>query len=205
MIMGIPAAPHEFQAYLAAGKEKAIKLLEQAVRSLQEKLEDSVADATRASTVKEVEHSKSRKIFIVHGRDNGPKEAVARFLERMSFVPVILHEQPNQGRTVIEKIEAHSSVCFAVVLLSPDDEGGLKGEQAKPRARQNVLLELGYFVSSLGRNKVCALQCGEIEIPSDWQGILNGVFDETGAWKQCLARELESAGYNVDWNIVMRS
>jgi predicted nucleotide-binding protein len=96
----------------------------------------------------------SRKIFIVHGHDNEAKVEVARFLERVGFEAIILHEQANRGRTIIEKVEMHSDVGFAVVLLTPDDEGGKRGNSTRPRARQNVVLELGYFIGRLGRDRV---------------------------------------------------
>jgi predicted nucleotide-binding protein len=54
------------------------------------------------------------------------KESVARFIERLSLTPLILHEQANEGQTIIEKFESHSSVSFAVVLLTPDDLGQRK-------------------------------------------------------------------------------
>jgi predicted nucleotide-binding protein len=147
----------------------------------------------------------SRKVFLVHGRDDGPREAVARFLERLGFEPIILHEQANQGRTVIEKVEAHSDVGFAVVLLTPDDEGNLRGEARQPRARQNVLLELGYFIGKLTRRRVFTLKAGELEVPSDWGGVVDDPFNSGGGWKQTLARELAAADYEIDWNKVMRS
>lgn len=146
----------------------------------------------------------SRKIFIVHGHDDGAREAVARFLERIGLEVVILHEQANQGRTIIEKVVAHSDVGFAVVLLTPDDEGRAKGGELEPRARQNVLLELGYFIGRLGRDKVCALKRGVLEIPSDFAGVVWETMDSNGGWKQRLARELEAAGHSIDWNKVMR-
>ena len=146
----------------------------------------------------------SKKIFIVHGHDNGAREAVARFLERIGFEAIILHEQANQGRTVIEKVEAHGDVSFAVVLLTPDDEGCVKGGVVEPRARQNVLLELGYFIGRLGRDKVCALKSGHLEIPSDFAGVIWTPMDATGSWKQLLGRELQAAGHDLDWNKVMR-
>jgi predicted nucleotide-binding protein len=139
----------------------------------------------------------ARKAFIVHGHDEGARETVARFLEQVGFEAIILHEQANQGRTVIEKIEAHGDVGFAVVLLTPDDVDSAKGGDPKPRARQNVLLELGYFVGRLGRSRVCALKRGEVEIPSDF-----GAFDATGGWKLAPGRELKAAGFEIDWNKV---
>ncbi|AGP47150.1 putative nucleotide-binding protein containing TIR-like domain protein [Serratia plymuthica] len=146
----------------------------------------------------------SRKVFIVHGHDDGARETVARFLERIGLEAIILHEQANQGRTVIEKVIANSDVGFAVVLLTPDDEGCEKGGTPEPRARQNVLLELGYFIGRLGREKVCALKRGALEIPSDFAGVVWETMDSGGGWKQALARELEAAGHSIDWNKVMR-
>ncbi len=147
----------------------------------------------------------SRKIFIVHGHDDGARETVARFLERIGLEAVILHEQANQGRTIIEKVVANSEVGFAVVLLTPDDEGCVKGGTPEPRARQNVLLELGYFIGRLGRAKVCALKRGTLEIPSDFAGVVWEAMDSNGGWKRVLARELEAAGHSIDWNKVMRA
>lgn len=152
-----------------------------------------------------VKTAANRKIFIVHGHDNGAKESVARYVEKLGFEAIILHEQANRGQTVIEKIEEHSKVAFAVVLLTPDDEGCRKGGTLEPRARQNVLLELGYFLGCLGRDRVCALKRGELELPSDYVGVVWEKMDDTGAWKQSLARELDEAGFNLDWKKVMRA
>jgi predicted nucleotide-binding protein len=91
------------------------------------------------------------------------------------------------------------------VLLTPDDEGCEKGGTAGPRARQNVILELGYFMGRLGRNRVCALMSGEVEIPSDFGGVVYEPFDASSGWKQKLGRELEAGGYEINWNTVMRS
>lgn len=70
----------------------------------------------------------------------------------------------------------------------------------EPRARQNVLLELGYFIGRLGRAKVCALKRGELEIPSDFAGVVWEKMDAGNGWKLALARELKAAGYSVDLN-----
>lgn len=149
---------------------------------------------------------KSKNIFIVHGHDGEARESVARYLTNIGFVPIILHEQANRGRTVIEKVEANSDVSFAIVLLTPDDEGRAKDDsKLEPRVRQNVLLELGYFIGRLGREHVCALKRGEVEIPSDFAGIVWETMDAGNGWKQSLGRELEAAGHDIDWNKVMRS
>lgn len=146
----------------------------------------------------------SRKVFIVHGHDNAAIQEVARFVERVDLDPIILHEQASQGRTIIENIEAHGDVGFAVVLLTPDDFGGKDGTEARPRPRQNVVLELGYFYGRLGRARVCALTTsGDMELPSDFVGVVWSELDRGGGWKTALARELKAAGFDIDWNKVM--
>lgn len=183
----------------------AIALLKQAQRTLREDLADHEHAATLNTpvAVDNVQRALLRKVFVVHGHDEGARETVARFLMQLGFDPIILHEQANQGRTVMEKVEAHGDVDFAVVLLTPDDEGNAKGGTPEPRARQNVLLELGYFLGRLGRDKVCALKRGTLEIPSDFAGVVWESMDGNG-WKQALGRELEAAGHEIDWNKVMR-
>jgi len=148
--------------------------------------------------------TESNKVFIVHGHEVAAREAVARFVAQIGLEPIILHEQASQGRTVIEKVEAHADVGFAVVLLTPDDTGCAKGGTPEPRPRQNVLLELGYFIGHLGRSKVCTLKRGEVEIPSDFAGVVWAPMDDGGAWKQILGKELQATGYAIDWNKVMR-
>lgn len=148
----------------------------------------------------------SRKVFIVHGHDDGVREAVARFLEKIGFQAIILHEQANQGRTVIEKVEVHGDVGFAIVLLTPDDTGCKVGNTPNPRPRQNVLLELGYFIGRLGRDKVCALITSDnMELPTDFAGVVWERFDRSGGWKTVLGRELQAAGFEIDWNNIMNS
>ncbi len=144
----------------------------------------------------------SKKVFIVHGRDEAVRETVARYIDKFDLEPIILHEQANDGRTIVEKFEANSDVGFAIVLLTPDDEGKLKhgDEILKDRARQNVILELGYFLGKLGRSRVCALHKGSIDLPSDFLGVIYVPFDDASGWKLKLAKELKSAGYDVDMN-----
>jgi hypothetical protein len=145
----------------------------------------------------------SRKVFVVHGHDEEIKQSVARFLEKLDLEPIILHEQPNKGQTIIEKFEANSDVGFAVVLLAPDDEGkSAIGKDLKPRTRQNVILELGYFIGRLGRAKVCALYKDNVELPSDIHGVTYVSYDKVGAWRLELAREIKFAGLSVDMNLI---
>lgn len=112
--------------------------------------------------------SASNKVFIVHGHDELALQSLARFVEKLGLQAIVLKEQPNQGRTIIEKFEDSArEVGFAVVLLTPDDLGGVADNSApSSRARQNVIFELGYFAGALGRGRVCLLRKGDIEIPS---------------------------------------
>jgi predicted nucleotide-binding protein len=147
----------------------------------------------------------SRTVFIVHGHDEATKQSVARFLERLDLEVVILHERPDRGKTVIEKLEASSSevdIAYAIVILTPDDVGAQISEKDKlrPRARQNVVFELGYFIAKLGRQRVRALYTEGVELPSDYQGVLYTPLDKPGAWKLELAREIKAAGIAIDLN-----
>ena len=139
------------------------------------------------------------KIFIVHGRDAASKFEVAHFLRKIGIEEVILHERPNGGRTLITKFQEESAdVEFALVLMTPDDLGGLKGGGQSPRARQNVIFELGFFIGKLGASRVCALVQGDVEKPSDFDAVVYVKYDESGAWRGEIARELQHAGVIFD-------
>lgn len=188
--------------YVAEGKVEAVQILQSATKWLHDEVGDATESAP-AEAPKRPAAPLSQKIFIVHGHDEGAREVVARFIERIGFEAIILSEQANQGRTIIEKIEAHGDVGFAVVLLTPDDVGGKTADSLRPRARQNVLLELGYFIAQLGRARVCTLAKGDLEIPTDFAGVVWQTLDDGGGWKTAFARELAAAGYPIDWNKVM--
>jgi predicted nucleotide-binding protein len=160
------------------------------IEGLVELLETERQLQDRSAIKREIDVIGSR-IFLVHGHDQPTLQEIARFLERLDQDIVILREQPNQGRTIIEKFEEYADVGFAVVLLTPDDRGGpmtLPYDAQKPRARQNVILELGYFLGHLGRNRVCALYRPGVEIPSDYSGVLYVELDERGGWRLELAK-----------------
>ena len=142
------------------------------------------------------------KVFIVHGHDDAAKEAVARFVERIGFEAIILHEQASSGKTIIEKIEANSNVGFAIVIYTPCDLGASQKQkdQLKPRPRQNVVFEHGYLIGKIGRENVCALVKGDIEKPTDISGVVYTPMDEAGGWKLAVANEMKESGYEVDLN-----
>jgi predicted nucleotide-binding protein len=195
----------EARQYFAEGKQRSIALLRQAITALGYEIAD------RAPTISHpVEPSQQRdltKVFIVHGHDDGTRETVARFIDKLGFDPIILHERPNKGRTIITKFREESAgVGFAIVLMTPDDMGcatPFASEKLQSRARQNVVFELGFFIGALRPEHVAALVKGKIERPSDFDGVVYISLDE-GNWRTDLARELEAAGYLIDWNKVMR-
>ena len=144
----------------------------------------------------------SNRVFLVHGHDNELKEKTARFLEKLELKPIVLHEQTSKGLTIIEKFEEYSDVAFAVVLLTPDDHGNIISEKEKlqKRARQNVIFELGYFIGKLGRKNVVGLVKDNIEIPSDYTGVIYIGVDNNDVWKMMLSKEMKAAGLKIDLN-----
>ncbi len=191
--------------YVAQGKQEAIALLGQAIRDLEEDILDH--ESTSASRAVQPPTGKQRNlsgVFIVHGHDGEVREAVARFIERLGFEAVILHEQPNKGRTIITKFsEEAQNVGFAVILLTADDIGKANNApDLRHRARQNVIFELGFFIGKLGPACVAPIVKGEIELPSDFDGVVYISFDGED-WRTKLGRELQAAGYKIDWNKVM--
>jgi predicted nucleotide-binding protein len=142
-----------------------------------------------------------RKVFIVHGRNNAAKQEVSRFIERQGIETIILHEQANAGMTIIEKIEHYSNDAdFALVLYTACDHGrGVHETRFPPknRARQNVMFEHGYLMAKLGRENVCALVQGDIEVPNDISGVVYVALDPAGGWKLEVLKELKACGYVV--------
>jgi len=137
------------------------------------------------------------EVFVVHGHD-GVRHTVSELISGAGLTPVMLDGRPNRGRTIIEKLEDHANTSFAVVLLTPDDEGRKRGSRRlRPRARQNVILELGYFLARLGRQRVCALYVAGVELPSDFHGVLYVEIDDGGTWRRLLLGEFAAAGLPV--------
>ncbi|TFZ41931.1 nucleotide-binding protein [Vagococcus xieshaowenii] len=151
-----------------------------------------------------VNKNEIKNIFIVHGHDGEMKHDVARTIKNLNINPIILSEQPNGGKTIIEKFESSSEhIDFAIVLVSGDDIQ----KDGKIRARQNVMYELGYFCGKLGRNRVLILnnkKNGDIEIPSDLYGVLYIEYlPENDSWKLQLVRELKDIDGNINVNLLV--
>lgn len=144
-----------------------------------------------------------KKVFIVHGHDDVAKLETARFIEKLGFEPIILHEQVSSGQTIIEKIESHTNVGFGIVLYTPCDVGAKKGyeDSLKTRARQNVVFEHGFLIGKIGRKNVVALVKDNVETPNDISGVV--YVSMNGDWKLDLAKELRASGYAIDMNKVI--
>jgi len=152
----------------------------------------------------------SSVVFIVHGRDHKPMKELKAMLKKFGLKPMVLHEQPSGSRTIVEKLEKYANVVgYAFVILTPDDRGGafrgkvpiLGGftlENSSFRARQNVILEFGYFIGKLGRDRVCCLYKGDVELPSDMHGTVYMPFkDSINEVKDEIVKELKEANYEI--------
>jgi predicted nucleotide-binding protein len=138
---------------------------------------------------------KGDTVFIIHGHDDALKNEVKLLLINAGVNHIVLHEQPDKGRTIIDKLlEESISSNYAIALFSPDDIT----DTGEKRARQNVILEVGYFMGKLGKERVRLLIKGKIEIPSDFQGVLYEPYDLNGAWKTKILKELMAVGIYVD-------
>jgi predicted nucleotide-binding protein len=141
-------------------------------------------------------------ILLVHGRDEATKESLLEFLEKLELHPLVLHEQPDGGKSMMEKFGESPVIHFAIVLLTPDDIAAPrnKPKERQTRVNQNVIFELGYLMGKLGRRRVCALYKEGVEIPSDYSGTVYIPMDSRGAWRLLIAKEIKQAGIEVDLN-----
>ena len=188
------------------GLQRATAVLQSMLEEIQEYWPDDAPESTEPEQPEPNKPATGNRVFVIHGRDEEAKQTVARFLANLDLDPVILQERPSRGNTIIEKFEEHAqSAAFAVALCTPDDVGALADEQdaLRPRMRQNVVFELGYFAGAIGRNRVCALLKGNIERPSDYDGVVYILMDNNDGWKLSLARELSAAGFDIDLNRIL--
>jgi predicted nucleotide-binding protein len=148
----------------------------------------------------------SNRVFVVHGHDQLLKTDVEQFIHQIGLEPIVLHRQPDKGRTLIEKFEQNSDVGYAFILLTPDDVAYTVEQDALPdssrkkekRSRPNVIFEFGYFVGKLGRDRVCCLYKEGVVLPSDLDGLvykkIDGSVESQG---MAIIKELKAAGYKI--------
>jgi predicted nucleotide-binding protein len=167
------------------------------------------ASAAKARPVEQTsppEPTASRKVFVVHGRDENAKNEVTLFLKKIGLEDIVLHQRPNRGRNLLTKFQEEAEgASFAVILMTPDDDGGLAGGAQRKRARQNVVFELGFFIGKFGTPRVAALIVPGVEKPSDFDGICWIEFGRGTNWKNELARELKEARVPFDSDEILHA
>ena len=187
--------------------ERAKSTLMKAIETVVSALSEDTYGELRTAESTSLSPNLSNKVFVVHGHDSALKTDVERFLREIGLEPVVLHRQPDEGATIIEKFEKHSDVGYAFILLTPDEiaytinQKDLEDEKRKKenRARPNVIFEFGYFVGKLGRNRVCCLHKGEVVVPSDLNGLIYKRVEESiDSQALPIIRELKAAGYKIN-------
>lgn len=208
-------------AVMSMGRESLGQMIAKHQEDLTEKLRrlDSIVErldlyplspallATAATQQERPESfARSKKVFVVHGRDELSKTSLEVFLHEIGLEPIVLHRQADEGQTIIEKFEKHAEVGYAFILLTPDEVAYLAEEEALPdnertkerRARPNVIFEFGYFVGRLGRSRVCCIYTGDVSLPSDVHGMIykrfNSSIDEVAYG---IIKDLKASGYVV--------
>lgn len=171
------------------------EIIEEAQKSID--YESNLNNVQRSDLPKETLTSKKK--IVVYGHNEAPKLNLLLFIRSIGLEPIVLDEQPNNGQTIIEKINSNSDVGFAVVLYTPDDTVVNPCESYK-QPRPNVFFEYGYFMSKLGREHMALLkkETKELKENSGITGTGYIKIDDAGGWKLPLARELKAAGYDVD-------
>ena len=178
-----------------------------ALRLTKDTLTEDVYGELRVAASRASSPALSNKVFVVHGHDHALKTDIERFLRELHLEPIVLHRQPDRGRTLIEKFEEHSDVGYAFILLTPDDisyaaDQEILADSAREkerRARQNVIFEFGYFVGKLGRDRVCCIFKAGVTLPTDLAGLVYKEVAETIETQAfSILRELKAAGYRLN-------
>ena len=161
-----------------------------------------------------METSNVETVFVVHGHDEAAREQLELVLHRLDLQPFVLANTSGGGLTIIEALEKEmdSSTTgnrFGIVLLTPDDMGYKATEgrsDPEPRARQNVVMEMGMLIAAFGRPRVAILKKGHVEVPSDASGIIyisfNNHVKETVAK---LCERLAEAGFKISSSAITKA
>jgi predicted nucleotide-binding protein len=138
-------------------------------------------------------------VCVVYGHDEDARVSVISVLDLLGLRSVILPGKPGSERTIIELYEqTPEKAAYAVVLLTPEKTGPRQGQELRPRAQQDVVLELGYYLGKLGSGHVCVLVKGDVEPPANPHGVRYMPMDDGGLWSLKLAYEMKEAGMPVD-------
>jgi len=124
----------------------------------------------------------SNKVFIVHGHGEAILNELRDFLKESGIKPVILSDEPDKGKMVMEKFEYYAGYSgFTFVIMTKDDlVTVMKDEKTYKQGRPNVFFELGWFCGRYGRrDRIRILKEKGAKIPSDLSGILTLNFCES--------------------------
>jgi len=156
----------------------------------------------------------SERVFVVYGHDEPARDQLELVLHRLGLHPFVLGNTSGGGLTIIEALEKeilspNRGKRFGIVLLTPDDMGYKQEdgpEKAEPRARQNVVMEMGMLIAAFGRPRVAILKKGHVEVPSDASGIIylgfNNHVKETVAK---LCQRLGEAGFELSPDAIAKA
>jgi predicted nucleotide-binding protein len=167
---------------------------------------EAILSGSAATVPTRTPEAAAKKVFVVHGHDSTSREQLELVLHRLGLDPFVLANTAGGGLTIIEALEkeigTQSGARFGIVLLTPDDVGYSKidgADKAQPRARQNVVLEMGMLIAAVGRPRVAILKKGALEVPSDAQGVLYIPFsDHVRETVPKLVDRLQSAGFSLE-------
>jgi predicted nucleotide-binding protein len=171
------------------GKQQAREKLEQAFSDYKGLPADGTLPPEKTKSVRAPHPADSvpgKEVFVVHGQDGAANKQLGLILHRLGLKPLVLKNRPAEGLKSIEVLKGEASphkntARYGIVLMTPDDVGYSKGigdPKPQPRAGQNVVLETGMLISSLGRANVVILKRGDLEVPSGTQGIFHIPFNE---------------------------
>ncbi|MBI4846302.1 MAG: nucleotide-binding protein [Candidatus Omnitrophica bacterium] len=186
--------------------ERQKETMLEALKLTAESVKNDPFEELKKPTSKKTFTTLSSKIFVVHGHDHSLKTEVENFLINIGLEPIVLHKKPDEGQTIIEKFEKHSDVGYAFILLTPDDIAYTIDQDAiedskrtkQKQSRPNVILEFGYFVGKLGRNRVCCIYKEGVALPSDLSGLLYKKIEKSIEEKGYeIIKELQAAGYKL--------
>lgn len=137
--------------------------------------------------------SDSQAVFIVHGHDDALINEVKDCVESLALKPIILREQPDNGATIIEKLEDWLGNCkCAIILYTPCDVGKAVDEvEYEKRARQNVVYEHGLFQGYLGRKRIIVIRKGRTKLPGDCSGVVY-ISTENEGWAEQLKNDIDA-------------
>jgi predicted nucleotide-binding protein len=202
--------------YLAAAIKRSLQDEAKSSGLVENEIQEFARSATNEARREEISTDESQSpdsVFIVHGRDLQFRDDVENYLITIGVKPVVLSKMPNAHKSLLDKFFTLSQdTKFAIVLISPDDYGALTDDFDDPngaeraleyRARQNVILELGFFYGRLSFERVFVLyrnpktRFPKFERPSDLNGVPWDEYDVTGKWKDVLKTRLRDHGFHV--------